>query len=90
MADLDAGDDGLWQDGLQDVHGFRIILKDALHNGLNPGGIRLHPQLGRDTGQQLPLLHWFAVHTYTHTQLGQGAQEGKGGRAKERGFEEQE
>ena len=44
--DLDTGDDGLRQDGLQDVHGLRVILQDPLHNGLHPGGVSLHPQLG--------------------------------------------
>lgn len=61
VTDLYTGDDGLWQDGLQDVHGLRVVLQNTLDNGLHPGGVSFHPQLGRDTRQQLPLLHRLAA-----------------------------
>lgn len=70
-ANLDAGDDGLWQDAFQDLHGFRVLSEHPLHDGLHPCSIRLDPQVGFDARQQLTPLHWLTAHTHTrtHTQV---------------------
>ena len=62
-ADLDARDNGLRQNALQNLHGFTVLCEHSLHNGLHPGGVTLHPQVGLDASQQLPPLHRLAVHT---------------------------
>ena len=60
-ADLDACNDGLRQDALQDLHGFTVLCEHPLHNGLHPRGVSLHPQLRLDASQQLCSLHWLAA-----------------------------
>ena len=66
QADLDARDDGLRQNALQNLHGFAVLSQHPLHNGLDPGGVGLHPEVGLDASQQLCPLQWLAASFRTH------------------------
>lgn len=58
---LNACDDSLWQNGLQNFHCLCIILHGAIDKAVDPGGISLDAQMGCNASNKLGSFDWLAA-----------------------------